>query len=55
MLLGFDSSEAAGACVAGIIAAGIMPVAIEFMDKPAIQVCENFAGMPATRSTSRRC
>src|SRR6476469_4937314 len=44
MLLGFDSSAAAGACVAGIIAAGIVPVAIEFMDKPAIQVCENFAG-----------
>ena len=44
MLIGFASSEAAGACVAGIIAAGIIPVAIEFMDKPAIQVCENFAG-----------
>ena len=44
MLLGFDSSEAAGACVAGIIAAGIIPVAIEFMDRPAIHVCENFAG-----------
>lgn len=44
MLLGFASSEAAGACVAGIIAAGIVPVAIEFMDRPAIQVCENFAG-----------
>jgi glycolate oxidase len=44
MLIGFDSSEAAGACVAGIIAAGIVPVAIEFMDRPAIEVCENFAG-----------
>jgi glycolate oxidase len=44
MLIGFGSSEAAGACVAGIIAAGIIPAAIEFMDKPAIQVCENFAG-----------
>ena len=44
MLLGFASAEAAGACVAGIIAAGIVPVAIEFMDSPAIQVCENFAG-----------
>jgi len=44
MLLGFASAEAAGACVAGIIAAGIVPVAIEFMDNPAIQVCENFAG-----------
>ena len=44
ILLGFPTSESAGACVAGIIAAGIVPVAIEFMDKPAIEVCENFAG-----------
>lgn len=43
MLMGFASSEAAGACVAGIIGAGIVPVAIEFMDKPAIEVCEAFA------------
>ncbi len=43
ILLGFGSAEAAGACVAGIIAAGIVPVAIEFMDRPAIHVCENFA------------
>jgi glycolate oxidase len=43
MLLGFDSSEAAGQCVSAIIGAGIVPVAIEFMDKPAIQVCEAFA------------
>ena len=43
MLLGFDSSETAGQCVSAIIAAGIIPVAIEFMDKPAIQVCEAFA------------
>jgi glycolate oxidase len=43
MLLGFGSSEAAGNCVSAIIAAGIIPVAIEFMDKPAIQVCEAFA------------
>ena len=43
MLLGFDSSEAAGQCVAAIIGAGIIPVAIEFMDRPAIQVCEAFA------------
>jgi glycolate oxidase len=48
MLLGFDSNEAAGACVAGIIAAGIVPVALEFMDRPAIHVCEHFvkAGYP---------
>ena len=43
MLLGFDSSEAAGRCVAAIIASGIIPVAIEFMDRPAIAVCEAFA------------
>jgi glycolate dehydrogenase FAD-linked subunit len=43
MLLGFGSSAAAGDCVSAIIAAGIIPVAIEFMDKPAIQVCEAFA------------
>jgi glycolate oxidase len=43
MLLGFGSVEAAGSCVAAIIAAGIVPVAIEFMDRPAIHVCENFA------------
>lgn len=43
MLLGFGSSEAAGACVAAIIGSGIIPVAIEYMDKPAIEVCEAFA------------
>jgi glycolate oxidase len=43
MLIGFSSAEGAGACVAAIIADGLVPVAIEFMDKPAIHVCENFA------------
>ena len=43
MLLGFDSSEAAGQCVSAIIGSGIIPVAIEFMDRPAIHVCEAFA------------
>ena len=43
MLLGFETSKAAGACVASIIGAGIIPVAIEFMDRPAINVCEDFA------------
>jgi glycolate oxidase len=48
MLLGFDSNETAGACVAAIIGAGIVPVALEFMDRPAIHVCEHFvkAGYP---------
>ncbi|MET3599010.1 FAD-linked oxidase C-terminal domain-containing protein [Martelella mangrovi] len=43
VLFGFPTSEQAGACVTDIIAAGIIPVAIEFMDKPAIEICEAFA------------
>jgi glycolate oxidase len=43
MLMGFASNEVAGACVADIIRAGILPVAIEFMDRPCIRVCEDFA------------
>ena len=43
MLIGFATPEAAGACVSGIIAQGIVPVAIEYMDKPAIEVCEAYA------------
>ncbi len=44
VLFGFETSEEAGACVSDVIAAGIIPVAIEFMDKPAIEICEAFAG-----------
>ncbi len=43
MMIGFGSCVDAGACVAAVIAAGIVPVAIEYMDKPAIHVCEDFA------------
>lgn len=43
MMIGFQSAQDAGACVAAIIGAGIVPVAIEYMDKPAIHVCEDFA------------
>jgi glycolate oxidase len=43
VLIGFDSSVAAGACVADIIRAGVLPVAIEFMDRPCIRACEAFA------------
>jgi glycolate dehydrogenase FAD-linked subunit len=42
LLIAFDSSEAAGACVAGIIAAGIIPGGMEMMDKPAIEAAEDF-------------
>ncbi|SHJ13517.1 FAD-linked oxidase C-terminal domain-containing protein [Wenxinia saemankumensis] len=44
VLMGFDSSEVAGACVADIIRAGILPVAIEFMDRPCIEATEAFSG-----------
>ncbi|MDP1667517.1 FAD-linked oxidase C-terminal domain-containing protein [Phaeovulum sp.] len=43
VLIGFDSSEVAGACVADIIRAGVLPVAIEFMDRPCIRATEAFA------------
>ncbi|SHO64831.1 glycolate oxidase [Pseudoxanthobacter soli DSM 19599] len=43
VLFGFRTSEEAGACVAAIIGAGIIPVAMEFMDKLAIEICEAFA------------
>ncbi|MEM7614830.1 MAG: FAD-linked oxidase C-terminal domain-containing protein, partial [Pseudomonadota bacterium] len=43
VLMGFNSSEVAGACVSDIIKAGVLPVAMEFMDKLCIEVCENFA------------
>ncbi len=43
VLLAFDSNEVAGACVADIIRAGLMPVAIEFMDRPIIRATEDFA------------
>ncbi|MDP4031844.1 MAG: FAD-linked oxidase C-terminal domain-containing protein [Pseudorhodobacter sp.] len=43
MLIGFDSNEVAGACVSDIIKAGILPVAIEFMDRPCIRATEDFA------------
>ncbi|MDG1531310.1 MAG: FAD-linked oxidase C-terminal domain-containing protein [Paracoccaceae bacterium] len=44
VLMGFDSNEVAGACVSDIIKAGVLPVAIEFMDRPVIEATEAFAG-----------
>ncbi len=43
VLIGFDSNEVAGQCVSDIIRAGILPVAIEFMDRPCIRATEAFA------------
>ena len=44
VLIGFDNNEIAGACVSDIIKAGVLPVAIEFMDRPCIRATEAFAG-----------
>jgi glycolate oxidase len=48
LLVGFPTSEEAGACVAAIIGAGIIPGGMEMMDKPAIHAAEAFvhAGYP---------
>jgi glycolate oxidase len=48
LLVGFGSSEEAGACVSKIIGAGIIPGGMEMMDRPAIHAVEEFvhAGYP---------
>lgn len=43
VLIGFDSAKAAGECVGNIIKSGVLPVAIEYMDRPCIRVVEKFA------------
>ncbi|MDB5371126.1 MAG: FAD-binding oxidoreductase [Roseomonas sp.] len=43
MLAAFRANEVAGQVVDAIIASGIIPVALEFMDRPAIHACEAFA------------
>src|SRR5438552_952662 len=48
LLVGFAATEDAGKCVAGVIAAGIIPGGMELMDRPAIHAAEAFvkAGYP---------
>ncbi|MDX1738792.1 MAG: FAD-linked oxidase C-terminal domain-containing protein, partial [Alphaproteobacteria bacterium] len=48
LLIGFETSEDAGECVAAIIGAGIIPGGMEMMDNPAINAAEDFinAGYP---------
>ncbi len=43
VLMGYDSNEVAGQVVSDIIKAGVLPVAIEFMDRPCIRATEEFA------------
>ena len=48
LLVGFQTTEDAGNCVAAVIAAGIIPAGMEMMDRPAIHAAEAFvkAGYP---------
>jgi len=48
LLIGFPTSEQAGACVGAVIGAGIVPGGMEMMDKPAIHAADDFvkAGYP---------
>jgi len=43
VLIGFDTNDDAGNCVADIISAGIIPAGMEIMDKPLIIATDNFA------------
>jgi glycolate oxidase len=49
LLAGFDSTDAAGAAVSGIVAAGILPAAIEMMDALTVEAAEKAVapGYPA--------
>lgn len=42
LLLAFDSIEAAALTVSSVIAAGVVPAAMELMDRPMIEAVENF-------------
>ncbi len=44
ILIGFDAAETAGACVAAIIKSGLLPVAIEYMDRLCISAVREFSG-----------
>jgi glycolate oxidase len=48
VLIGFSTTTGASACVADVIAAGIIPAGLEMMDGPAIRAAEDFvrAGYP---------
>jgi len=43
MLVGFPTVAAAAAAVADVMGSGVVPVALEFMDRPCIHACEAFA------------
>ncbi len=44
VLIGYSSAEIAGACVSDIIKAGVLPVAIEYMDRKVIEVVDAYSG-----------
>lgn len=44
VLIGFNSPEVAGECVAQIIKSGVLPVAIEYMDRLCIEATDQFSG-----------
>ena len=54
VLFGFDKAEDASRCVAAIIGAGIVPVAMEYMDRSPSRSART-SPTPAIPSTSRRC
>jgi len=45
ILVGFPGAENAGACVAQVIAEGIIPAGMEMMDRPAIHAAEAFVNV----------
>ena len=54
LLAGFEHTDDAGAAVSGMIAAGILPAAIEMMDAITIEAAEA-AVEPTIRPAAARC
>ena len=44
VLIGFDAADTAGECVAAIIRSGVLPVAIEYMDRLCVSAVREFCG-----------
>ena len=54
LLAGFHTMDAAGAAVSGIVAAGVMPSAIEMMDRLTIEAAERAVGARLSGRRRRR-
>ena len=55
LLIGFDRIEDAGACVAAVMAAGIIPAGMEIMDRLATEAAEVLRACRISAGRAKRC